>query len=100
MTAVRPSERGFLAYVVDGSVARERVIALGLRTQDGRVEVKSGVSPGEQLVVRGAEALRDGAEVRAAPASAAPPAPRAVSPADQGDTAGPGPSSAPARSAP
>ncbi|HLN93195.1 MAG TPA: efflux RND transporter periplasmic adaptor subunit, partial [Thermoanaerobaculia bacterium] len=63
-TAVRPSERGFLAYVVDGGVARERELSLGLRTADGRVEVRSGVKPGEQLVVRGGEALRDGAKVK------------------------------------
>lgn len=64
LTAVRPSERGFLAYVVDGDVARERVLSLGLRTANGRVEVKSGLSVGERLVVRGAEALRDGVRVR------------------------------------
>jgi membrane fusion protein (multidrug efflux system)/multidrug efflux system membrane fusion protein len=63
-TAVRPSERGFLAYVVEGDVARERELSLGLRTADGRVEVRSGVKPGERLVVRGGEALRDGAKVR------------------------------------
>lgn len=63
-TAVRPSERGFLAYVVEGGVARERELTLGLRTADGRVEVRSGVRPGEQLVIRGGEALREGAKVR------------------------------------
>jgi multidrug efflux system membrane fusion protein len=64
--AVRPSERGFLAYVVEEGKASERVLALGLRTADGRVEVRSGLAPGESLVVRGAEALRDGAAVRIA----------------------------------
>lgn len=63
-TAVRPSERGFLAFVVEGGKARERVLELGLRTVDGLVEVKSGLAPAESLVVRGAEALRDGAAVR------------------------------------
>lgn len=63
-TAVRPSERGFLAYVIEGGVARERVLELGLRTAEGLVEVRSGLAPAESLVVRGAEALRDGAAVR------------------------------------
>ncbi|WP_437874776.1 efflux RND transporter periplasmic adaptor subunit [Sorangium sp. So ce513] len=71
-TAVRPSERGFLAYVVDGTTARERVLSLGLRTPDGRVEVKSGLAAGERLVVRGAEALREGAQVRIAPPGGTP----------------------------
>jgi membrane fusion protein, multidrug efflux system len=66
-TAVRPSEKGFLAYVVEDGVAHERVLTLGLRTADGLVEVKSGVKVGEQLVVRGAEALREGATVKVQP---------------------------------
>lgn len=65
-TAIRPSERGFLAYVVEGNVAKERVLNLGMRTADGRVEVKTGLKPGEMLVVRGVEALRDGAPVKVA----------------------------------
>ncbi|MCU0225309.1 MAG: efflux RND transporter periplasmic adaptor subunit [Acidobacteria bacterium] len=64
--AIRPSERGFLAYVVEADTARVRVLKLGMRTADGRVEVRDGLAPGETLVVRGAEALRDGAAVRAA----------------------------------
>jgi len=75
-TAIRPSERGFLAFVVEGDVARPRVLQLGLRTPDGLVEVKSGLKPGEQLVIRGAEALKDGVKVRVSEArpGAAPPA--------------------------
>ena len=61
---IRPSERGFLAYVVEDSVARERVLSLGLRSEDGYVEVRSGIRAGETVVVRGAEALSDGAAVR------------------------------------
>jgi len=64
--AIRPSERGFLAFVVEDSVARERVLSLGLRSENGFVEVRSGLSEGELLVVRGAEALNDGALVRVA----------------------------------
>lgn len=69
-TAIRPSERGFLAYVIDGDVARERVLKLGLRTADGQVEIRGGVSVGEKVVVRGGEALRDGAGVDVKPAIA------------------------------
>ena len=63
-TAIRPSERGFLAYVVEDGKARERVLTLGLRTTEGLVEVKAGLRSGEELVVRGAEALRDGLAVK------------------------------------
>jgi multidrug efflux system membrane fusion protein len=63
-TAVRPSERGFLAFVVEEGVARERVLKLGMRTDDGRIEVRAGLSVGERVVVRGAEPLTDGAAVK------------------------------------
>jgi len=63
-TAIRPSEKGFLAFVVEGGTARERILKLGLRTQKGDVEVLSGLKPDEELVVRGAEALKEGAKVR------------------------------------
>ena len=62
-TAIRPSEKGFLAYVVNGGVAQQRILTLGMRTADGQVEVKSGLAAGETLVIRGAEALREGAKV-------------------------------------
>jgi len=70
--AIRPTERGFVAFVVEGEVARERVLRLGMRTADGRVEVREGLAPGERLVVRGAEGLREGAAVRV---EGLPPAP-------------------------
>jgi multidrug efflux system membrane fusion protein len=63
-TAIRPSERGFLAFTVSDGVAKQRVLTLGMRTADGQVEVKEGLTAGELLVVRGAEALRDGAKVK------------------------------------
>ncbi len=73
-TAVRPSERGFIAYVVKDNKAVERVLTLGMRTTEGQVEVMSGLQPGETLVIRGAEALRDDAPVRVISAQSAPPA--------------------------
>ena len=66
VTAVRPSERGFIAFVVEGNKAVLRVLTLGMRSADGRVEVLSGLNDGESLVVRGAEALQDGVSVRVA----------------------------------
>jgi multidrug efflux system membrane fusion protein len=83
-TAIRPSDKGFLSYVVEGGKARVRVLRLGMRTADGLVEVRSGLKPGEALVVRGSEALSDGANVKidtrgAGPAgSAAPGSPPAA----------------------
>jgi membrane fusion protein, multidrug efflux system len=63
-TAIRPSERGFLGFVVIDSTARERILTLGSRSADGFVEVQSGLKPGELIVVRGAEALKDSVAVR------------------------------------
>ena len=63
-TAIRPSDKGFLSFVVEDGKARQRVLTLGMRTADGLVEVRSGLKPGENLVVRGAEALSEGASVR------------------------------------
>ncbi len=62
--AARATDHGYVAYVVDGDTARERVLTLGMSTKDGWVEVRSGLSAGDLLVVRGAEALSEGAKVR------------------------------------
>jgi len=74
-TAIRPSERGFIAYVVEDNKAVERILGLGMRTADGLVEVLFGLKSGEMLVVRGAEALRDGVPVRMAAAAEKAPVP-------------------------
>ncbi len=63
-TAIRPSEKGFLAFVVENGKAVERILTPGMRTADGNVEVLSGLKAGDLLVVRGAEALSDGVPVR------------------------------------
>ncbi len=88
-TAIRPSERGFLAFVVENDVARERVLTLGMRTADGRVEVRKGLSPGEKLVVRGAEPLKEGAAIKVGPA-------KQQAPAGSSSTGPPGAGGAPA----
>ncbi len=63
-TAIRPSDKGFLAFVVEDGKAVERILSLGMRTADGQVEVLAGLTPGETLVIRGGEALRSGAPLR------------------------------------
>jgi membrane fusion protein, multidrug efflux system len=63
-TAIRASEKGFLAFVVENGLAVERILTPGMRTADGQIEVISGLHSGEALVIRGGEALVDGAPVR------------------------------------
>jgi membrane fusion protein, multidrug efflux system len=63
-TAVRPSAKGFLVYVIVDGVAQERVLQLGMRTNEGKIEVLGGLQSGDTLVIRGAEALRPGSKVR------------------------------------
>jgi multidrug efflux system membrane fusion protein len=63
-TAVLPTERGFVAFVVGaGDVAEERRVRLGLYTRDGGVEVLEGLGPGDPLIVRGASLLKHGMPV-------------------------------------
>ncbi len=68
--AVQASDRGFVAYVVENNKARLRPLQLGIRVGDGGVEILSGVTPGEKLVVEGSDRLADGIEVQTAPAGA------------------------------
>jgi len=69
--AVQASERGFVAYVVEGNKAKLRPLQLGIRTGDGGVEILSGVNPGEKVVVEGSDRLADGIDVTTAPGSPA-----------------------------
>ena len=63
-SAARATDHGYVAYVVDGDVAHERQLQLGMSTKDGWIEIRSGLNPGDKLVVRGAEALTEGAKVK------------------------------------
>ena len=71
-SAVQASEKGFVAYVVEGDTARQKTLQIGLRTEDGRVEIVSGLAPGQTVVVEGSDRLADG--VRVVEAGAAGPA--------------------------
>lgn len=95
--AIRASERGFLAYIVlrrdDRLVAGERCLTLGLRTTDGRVEVRSGLEVGELLVISGQAALKEGTPVELRRADGKPAEPKAtpmLSPATAASTVGKG----------
>jgi hypothetical protein len=70
-SAARPSDRGFVAFVVQGDTAHEKVLELGMHTADGWVEVHDGLEIGEQIVTRGVEALAEGTKVQVTPASPA-----------------------------
>jgi RND family efflux transporter MFP subunit len=90
-TAVTATEAGFVAYVIDGAVARRRVVTLGLRTPTGELEILSGLEKGATVAVRGVAALQEGTTVdvqgrQDAPAAASPPSPAAaVAPALGGE---------------
>jgi HlyD family secretion protein len=70
------TEGGFAVFVAEGNKAVRRPVQVGIQTSQ-TVEVRSGVKEGDQIVVAGQDALRDGATVRiqsgddSAPANAA-----------------------------
>jgi multidrug efflux system membrane fusion protein len=74
-SAILPTERGFVAFVVKNSKAVQRQVRPGLFVREGAVEILEGLVPGESLVVTGASALADGSEVlpRRDPSAPAPP---------------------------
>ncbi|MCI0587115.1 MAG: efflux RND transporter periplasmic adaptor subunit [Planctomycetes bacterium] len=71
--AILPTERGFVAFVVEEGRARRRDLRLGLHTPEGDVEVLSGLRAGETLVVLGAAILEEGSAVEVVPGAASRP---------------------------
>jgi membrane fusion protein, multidrug efflux system len=63
--ATRATDHGYIVYVVQGAVAVEKVVTLGMNTKDGWVEIRSGLAAGDLLVVRGVESMTPNAEVKA-----------------------------------
>jgi RND family efflux transporter MFP subunit len=55
-----------VVFVVEGNRARLKPVQTGLEEKD-RVEIVSGLAPGEKLVVQGQELLKDGASVKVKP---------------------------------
>jgi RND family efflux transporter MFP subunit len=56
--AVVNQDNEFALYVIDGTSVNRRSISLGYREAD-TVEVLSGIEPGEQIVIRGHQNLKD-----------------------------------------
>ena len=56
-------------FVADGKVARKRVVDVGLEEGD-RLEIRSGLKPGEQVITAGQGGLKDQAPISVAPAKA------------------------------
>jgi multidrug efflux system membrane fusion protein len=63
-SAVQASERGFVVYVEEGDRARQRPVQIGLRTDDGSVEIVSGLRSGETIVVEGSDRLAEGVAIK------------------------------------
>ncbi len=64
--AIQASERGFITYAVEDGKARVKPIQIGLRTGNGIVEVLSGLSAGQTVVIEGSDRLSDGLPVQPA----------------------------------
>jgi RND family efflux transporter MFP subunit len=64
-SATRATDHGYVVYVVQGPVAIEKIVTLGMNTKDGWVEIRSGLVAGELLVVRGVESMTNDAQVKA-----------------------------------
>jgi multidrug efflux system membrane fusion protein len=71
-SAILPTERGFVAYVVKKSRAVQRQVRPGLFVREGVVEILEGLTAGESLVVTGATAISEGSEVLVKPDPTAP----------------------------
>jgi RND family efflux transporter MFP subunit len=76
----RPGDR-WVAFVVGAEDKAEmRDVRIGL-TENDKIEILEGLSPGDRLIVRGHEMLKDGAAVKVAPAKGkGPQGGKAVSP--------------------
>jgi membrane fusion protein (multidrug efflux system) len=51
------------AFVAKDGIAERRQVDIGLR-KNGQVEIKSGISPGDVVVVKGLQGLNDGATIK------------------------------------
>ncbi|MDQ3555621.1 MAG: efflux transporter periplasmic adaptor subunit, partial [Gemmatimonadota bacterium] len=62
-SALVPSADRTIVYVVRGGKAEPRPVETGIRT-DERVQIVSGVAPGDSVIATGTQAVRPGGAVR------------------------------------
>jgi multidrug efflux system membrane fusion protein len=64
VTALRHGSNGDFVYVLNAAsrTVAVRTVEAG-RTYEGKVEIRSGLKPGEQVITEGADRLKDGARV-------------------------------------
>jgi multidrug efflux system membrane fusion protein len=61
--AIKASESGFVAFIVVEGKAVMRPIEIGLKTEEGLVEILSGLIGTETVVIEGSDLLADGVPV-------------------------------------
>jgi multidrug efflux system membrane fusion protein len=61
--AIKASESGFVAFTVEEGKAVRKTIEIGLKTEDGLVEILSGLEGSETVVVEGSDLLANGVAV-------------------------------------
>jgi hypothetical protein len=93
VSAVLGAQGAQAVFVVENETAMRRTVTTGL-TSRGRVEIVSGLTEGEQVVVIGNNTLRDGMTVRVA-GSAQPQPVLGETPAAAGTPAAGAPSASP-----
>jgi membrane fusion protein, multidrug efflux system len=64
LLAIQPTERGFVAFVAKNGRAEQRIVKTGISATEHDVEIISGLSEGEILIVDGANALQDGVPLK------------------------------------
>lgn len=84
--AVLGVQGAHVVFLVEDGKAVRRQVTTGLTSQ-GRIEIVSGLQEGEEVVVTGNNALREGMTVRAVGGSDAVPAPQSATPAENGGSA-------------
>ncbi len=65
--AILPTDKGFVVFLADNGKAKQLPLTLGLHTEDGGIEVLSGLDEGQVIVLEGARMLQDGVSIEVVP---------------------------------